>query len=435
MTYFKLNIPKINENISYYNTYKKNLLEDLNYIYTSLSNTDSCWNDQNAYDFIKQVKKDRYDISEYFNYINNLYGEINKFKTNIDNICYRYGYRKNSITLKFDDSNIELCKKYLNNIIYYLNDAYKKLDVNLFIGNFENMQIIYNLRNEIKKMKSLSQDILDNIDNFSKSINNEIYESKFRIKKLSGYNFKVKPIEYIWSLKNMSVKQNGVDKLKQVTAVGTKVDFNTKNYYIDNTVSQYANPKNMGINETNYVQSINVDTKIANGNTIKFEEQNGVQHMNVDIKNSNVNEIEFENQDIVQKINVDTKNSNINEIRFEQQDIAKFQNYDTQANESKSNIDFKYSEIDDFKNVFDTKEVEEQSINFNVGEIDNPVKDIEFKEAKGANLEFNPTEVEQIKNMNFEAKGANIEFNPNKVEQINIKPQVAQENNINLNIK
>ena len=48
----------------------------------------------------------------------------------------------------------------------------------------------------------------------------------------------------------------------------------------------------------------------------------------------------------------------------------------------------------------------------------------------------NPKEaLEQIKNMDFEAKGANIEFNPNKVEQINVKPQVAQVNNINLNIK
>ena len=44
MTYFKLDIPKVNESISNYNEIKNQCLEDINLVYNGLGYTDSAWN-------------------------------------------------------------------------------------------------------------------------------------------------------------------------------------------------------------------------------------------------------------------------------------------------------------------------------------------------------------------------------------------------------
>ena len=69
MSYFKLDIPKLDDAISSYKFNKKNYLEDVNIVYSNLGYTESAWNDPNAYTFIERIKSDKYKLNNYFNYL------------------------------------------------------------------------------------------------------------------------------------------------------------------------------------------------------------------------------------------------------------------------------------------------------------------------------------------------------------------------------
>ena len=154
MTYFKLSIPKLNDAISSYKNAKKECLDDIGMAYKCLAYTGSAWDDSNALYFIEKNKKDKYKITEQFEYLDNLYNEINQFKKNIDNICHKYGYKNNSVSLKFDDSDINLCKKYLNNAISYLNICLNNINISDFESDFKYLNLVYTLRTEIKNIKA-----------------------------------------------------------------------------------------------------------------------------------------------------------------------------------------------------------------------------------------------------------------------------------------
>ena len=210
MTYFKFDIPKINENISMYKDIKQNCIEDVNLVYRVLGYTESAWNDPSAYAFIEKVKRDKYKLNEYFNYLDRLHGEISQFKENIDNICSKYGYRRNSITLKFDDSELESCKKYLNDAITLLNDCLNKIYPYSYY-KYGCVNSVYTLQEEIKLMKKNINTILKSITDITKSINNEIEDSKFRLKRISGFEYGLKTTDYNWKSVDLNAKKDTVD--------------------------------------------------------------------------------------------------------------------------------------------------------------------------------------------------------------------------------
>lgn len=206
MTYFKIDIPKLNESVSRYQEIKKECLDDINLVYRGLGYTESAWNDLNAYSFIEKVKKDQCKLNEYFNCLDALYEEIQQFKTNIDSICSKHDYKKNSIILKFDDNDIELVKKYLDNALILLNDSLNK--INVVTLDLRYIGLLYNLRIEIKLIKESIIKLKEEISEFVNSVNNEIYDSKFRLKRKGDFDFDLKPTNYTWKIVNLGSNNN-----------------------------------------------------------------------------------------------------------------------------------------------------------------------------------------------------------------------------------
>lgn len=206
MTYFKLNIKNINESISNYKKLKKSCLEDINLVYRGLRNTDSGWNDVNSRAFVEKTKTDGYELMEYFDYLDSLFNEINRFKSNIDDICYKQGYNKNSINFKFDNSELNTCKTYLNNSIYLLNECLNSVNAYEFSSDFSYKYLIYDLRTEINNIKKSINTMINDITNFNRLIENEINDSKARMKKIGNYDFDLTPIKYTYKVGELNLK-------------------------------------------------------------------------------------------------------------------------------------------------------------------------------------------------------------------------------------
>ena len=119
MSNLKLNIKELNESIEGYKNNKENILEDINGVYESLKNVDAGWNDANTVPFINVLKNDKYNIENYFKDMDILYFKIEEFKNQIDNLCVKEGYKKNTSKLKINEEKINLIINKLNKVIKY----------------------------------------------------------------------------------------------------------------------------------------------------------------------------------------------------------------------------------------------------------------------------------------------------------------------------
>lgn len=207
MTYFKINIPKVNQKIINYRINKKKCDENLQQIYDKIEYMKL--KDEYRYLdlFIKKVSEDRNKIEDYQLYLDCLYNEIENFKFNIIDICKRNGYQDESLILKFDDAEILKCKDCLNSSITVLNDSYFDINAQNLESNFENINLIIELKNEIYEIKNLLNELIQNIINFSNLINNEVSNSKIRISKIKNYDLNLKPIDISWKFNEIDINQ------------------------------------------------------------------------------------------------------------------------------------------------------------------------------------------------------------------------------------
>lgn len=323
MTYFKLDIPKLNESISSYKTTKNDCLEDLGIVYSGLGYTESAWNDPNVYTFIEKIKRDKYKVSEYFNYLDRLYNEINQFKTNIDLICNRHGYRRNSIALKFDDSDIDNCKRYLDIAITYLNDSLNRININDFGVDFEYISLVYNLRSEIKIVRDSIKELKQQINDFVNSINNEIYDSKFRLKRIGKFDFNLKTTEYRWKVTDIDTKTIDKGNYQEYSNIKlNKINNEIKNYEMSGIPSSYNfNNNQINMEEVDKVNGLNdnLNTTIANENDINLNKLENVEGLNSNLNqmHSNKNNINLEEKEKINGLNqnlnnISTKYTNVN---------------------------------------------------------------------------------------------------------------------------
>ena len=370
MTYFKINIPKLNESVSRYRNIKNNCLEDLSIVYRGLGYTESAWNDPNAYTFIEKTKKDKYKSQEYFNYLDNLYNEIDQFKNNIDYICSRQGYRRNSIVLKFDDGSVNACKNNLNNSIAYLNDCLNRININDFDSNFLYRNSIYNLKSEIKQIRNSIQSLEQEINNFVNSINNELNNSRYRVKRVGSFDLNLKPIEYRWQIKDMDVKEiNMPDPQRDVNVKETKLN----NKVADVTLSKVHT---IGVNATKFstveMEEIkglnnNVNLEIANENKIKFQSDGKIQGLNDNISDviANKNDIKFESDKEIGNLNnnINQSNVNLNDIKFDINNKGIDINNNVETFKANDNsIDYNINTEINLKNGITTAEVKQNNI-------------------------------------------------------------------------
>lgn len=434
MTYFKLNIPRVNENIFNYRKYKSNTLDDLEFTYNLMSNADSAWNDSNAYDFIEQIKKDKYNINEYFDFLDGLYDEIDAFKNFIGNLCSKYGYSKNSSELKFDDSNIENCKKNINNIIYYLNLAYNNLSPYKFIGKFDSLWIIYDLRNEIQRMKLILQTILNNINNFSRSINDELVESKSRVKKKNSFNFNIKPIEYTWSVKDINIKFNNVELDSIMNATGSTVKTSSTNVGKQNVYSNYAQSSTIEKQEIDEIKGITDTSKIAQSSTIEKQETDeikGITDTSKIAQSREIKKIETVGiSDLTNGINKDNeKNSIIQDFNINLNEI-KSDSLLIDSNPNKNGMKIEPSYPNSISDI-DITSSKENTINFSSSNL-NSIESININDVGSNTIKFSKSSLNPIENINANEISSNtIDFNANNISQIDLNSTTVNEHNIN----
>lgn len=199
MTYFKLDIPRINEEILNYRVYKKKYFDDIISAHRTLSSIQTAWDDINSRYFLENVKKNGNNSLEYFEYLDRLYSELDNFKNNINEICYKQGFVYNSVFLKFDDSELEYCKKYLSNAVYYLNNILNDISSDDFDEEYKNT--INNFLYQIRKIRGKIKNLLNDLDSFSKSINNAIESSKLSVNRMEKFEKSFKELDYNLSIK------------------------------------------------------------------------------------------------------------------------------------------------------------------------------------------------------------------------------------------
>ena len=443
MTYFKLNIPKVNESITRYKDTKNNCLEDIGIVYRGLGYTESAWNDPNAYTFIEKTKRDKYKINEYLGYLDSLYNEINQFKLNIDDLCSKHGYRRNSVTLKFDDSDIDACKRYLNNAITLLNDSLNKINISAFKPDFEYINLLYNLRSEIKSIRNSTNQLIQDINNFTNSVNNEIYNSKFRLKRIGNFDLNLKPSDYNWKV--VEFAENTIDKGQYESYSGVslnKIDNNTQDSKLSNTIPSYnstitnitteevqrvaglnnnlnntsANQNDIVLDETKKVEGLNnnLNTTYSNQNSIDLETSKRVDGLNQNLNTVSTKDIDV-NIDNIGKINglndnIDNKNVNSAEIQFDT--TKNIKDLNTNAYETKTNnVDMNFNVNNNVNVSNNISSAKANQTNIDTSNIISNNYDL----SSGINIaEVNSSGI----NSNI-SKNVNLDTNINKMESLN----------------
>lgn len=451
--YFKLNIPQVNESISSYRSNKNNCLEDISYVYNGLKNTDSAWNDANSVSFINKVKKDSYEIHNYIYYLDSLYNEIETFKSNIDNVLSKYGYKRNAVYLKFDDTKINSCKSHLNNIVTLMNNSLNYINISDFNQNFLNINLIYNLRNEINRIKSNVLELLDDISLFSKKISNELIESRYRIKKISDYNLKINLTNYNWKLSYMNtsgiVKDTSVQKL------------NVQTNKIDNTVASDLK-NNLNIQEKSaFVASIDnvlkkeMESSYLNDNSVKSVLQTDILFDSVDSKkvndnidsiNLNYNKIDKVDNKIIDELDKNIKgySSNDQTIKLDENEVNGLTDNITFNNNVKENniiFDSNWNDVGDNlnKNINEIKENNTNDFEFNAN-LNDTLLSKSIKEAKVSDNSIsldninNMSKLDDIKSFDVNSNGNSINFSSQNIQSLNndIKKYTPEDSKVNI---
>ena len=407
MTYFKLDIPKLSEQIYTYRYLKKASLEDLGFVYSGLGYTESAWNDNNSKLFLDIVKNDKYKVEEYFNYLDSIYDEIDKFKVNIDNICYKQGYKTSSVILKFDDTDMESCRKNLTNAIDYLKTALDNLDITAFPDNFEYMDLLYELKDGLSDSIKIINTLGTDIANFLKDINNEIEDSKYRMGKISSYDFNLKPLKYTWSMVDIDTKQN--DKIieqynalknsKEVENIVSQKSINLED--IDKVSGlhngyeeKYADEKNIWLEDIDKVSGLHngYAEKYADEKNIWLEDIDKVSglHNGYEEKYGTEQDINLQKQEKINNLGEDTYSTNDNTINYDNIfGDFKLNDDSININENKTNIDTSNLGMKDFEysGNIDNYDVNSNTINYTASSPQLDVSGIKPVELNSTNID------------------------------------------------
>lgn len=217
MSYFTINISKLNNSIESYKTTRSDLNDDLSSIYESLKNTDAGWMDNNSVAFMNVLKNDKFDIDNYLSDMDRLYKQIESFKDDIDTVCSRYGFKKNTVTLKFDGAKIDRILSKLQGVLTYLNNTLQYVEMCNFDSSFSAYYRVKKLKTEIKSIRGLVNNVISEIKKFKKSIDNVISEHQMEFPRVVGFDLNIEPLEYIWSLNSPDLEDVELKENKTFT--------------------------------------------------------------------------------------------------------------------------------------------------------------------------------------------------------------------------
>lgn len=224
MSYFTINISKLNNSIEGYKNTRTDLNDDLSSIYESLKNTDAGWMDNNSVAFMNVLKNDKFDIDNYLSDMDRLYKQIESFKDDIDTIVNRYGFKKNTVTLKFDGTKIDRILSKLQGTLTYLNNTLYYVDLCNFDSSFSAYYRVKKLKTEIKSIRVLVNNVISEIKKFKKSIDTVILDHQVEFPRVVGFDLNIEPLEYIWSLNSPELKDVELNDNKTFTTSRRTID-------------------------------------------------------------------------------------------------------------------------------------------------------------------------------------------------------------------
>ena len=196
MNYFKIDIDNIKNSVEKYRLEKKKYEENLMMVYNSFENIDSAWNDNNSLLFINRVNSDKNTILNYLNSLDKLFDDLLYFVKGLELALRKVNYNGSPKKLKFDNNKYIDIKKKFNSVLYYLDDAMKIINGSFVSSNFNDMNLINNLSEQLTDTISLVKLLMNNVDKFVKSILNEINSLITKIEKNENLNINLDIIEY-----------------------------------------------------------------------------------------------------------------------------------------------------------------------------------------------------------------------------------------------
>lgn len=223
MNKFTINLKNLDKSIEEYKTTKKTLLEEVDSAYENLKNADSGWNDDNSIAFIERVKKDKFDINNYFEDIDKLYSELENLKEGFNNILSKYNYTSNSAKLKFDENKISSVLTKLSNVKNYLSNALYYINLCNFDDDFSQKRRVRQLINSIKNISSDVNTIYSRINKFRRDVNNLLIDSQHAFSMKNTVSLDIDLMEYNWSLKSPQLKTVKIEDPQNVVVKDTKV--------------------------------------------------------------------------------------------------------------------------------------------------------------------------------------------------------------------
>jgi len=200
MTHFNINFKDLKQSINDYRISCNNTIESVNTINSNLKNVDSAWNDSNTLGYIETLKVHKYKINNYFDELNQLFNEIDIFKSKFNQLSSKYFNKRDFENIRYDESKIETCINKLNNVLSSLSNAGYYINNYKYNNNFDELYRLRNLRNTISYMKNDVNNILTKLKNIKRDINNIIYDTKVSINKKSSIDLDIKPLEYQWKV-------------------------------------------------------------------------------------------------------------------------------------------------------------------------------------------------------------------------------------------
>ena len=224
MTQFRLDIPKLNDNIYEYKNYKRACTEDINSIYNSFEEIDAIWIDSNTQTFVDRTQKDENALNEYFNYLDEMYNEIYKFKNDIAKMLDHEGYPGNSSVLQYNSTIIPACKNDLQTVVSCLNEAISCLQQIADFGYYS-VPLASAVMSNISALKPKIQELIQDINYVVGSIDNALATSRSSVARIDKVELKLEPTEYSWRMVDAELTKytvdealDGVEKYNSVTA-------------------------------------------------------------------------------------------------------------------------------------------------------------------------------------------------------------------------
>ena len=202
MSFFRLNVDDINENVNKFTGVSKKLIDNKDLVCESLIQIDFSWTDDPLTNiFISNVKNNDIKLDDYIQYLNKLYKEMSNFCTDITYVCNRFNYR-NLRKINFNDNRKDECLRYLNQTIELLNINLQRLKS---VKNDIDYLSVSSLNQKIEQINSIIKMInllKEDISNFCDLVNDCLENSRSRKGHIERIDLNISLMNYESSLKD-----------------------------------------------------------------------------------------------------------------------------------------------------------------------------------------------------------------------------------------